>query len=89
MKQSLTAEKPGVLRSRWLPLFVGICAVTVTLWLWRALLAQEHAQLERTIQLEAAGVKNEIVARMQARILALVRMARRWENWGQPTQEQW
>ena len=89
MKQSLTAEKPGVLRSRWLPLFVGICAVTVTLWLWRALLAQEHAQLERTIQLEAAGVKNEVVARMQARILALVRMARRWEDWGQPTQEQW
>ena len=89
MKQSLTAEKPGVLRSRWLPLLVGICAVTVTLWLWRALLAQEHAQLERTIQLEAAGVKNEVVARMQARILALVRMARRWENWGQPTQEQW
>ena len=89
MKHSLTAEKPGVLRSRWLPLLVGICAVTVTLWLWRALLAQEHAQLERTIQLEAAGVKNEVVARMQARILALVRMARRWENWGQPTQEQW
>ena len=89
MKQSLTAEKPGVLRSRWLPLFVGICAVTVTLRLWRALLAQEHAQLERTIQLEAAGVKNEVVARMQARILALVRMARRWEDWGQPTQEQW
>ena len=89
MKHSLTAEKPGVLRSRWLPLFVGICAVTVTLWLWRALLAQEHAQLERTIQLEAAGVKNEVVARMQARILALVRMARRWEDWGQPTQEQW
>ena len=26
---------------------------------------------------------------MQARILALVRMARRWEDWGQPTQEQW
>src|SRR2546428_11258198 len=89
MKHSLTAEKPGVLRPGWLPLLVGICAVTVTLWLWRALLAQEHAQLERTIQLEAAGVKNEVVARMQARILALVRMARRWENWGQPTQEQW
>jgi len=89
MKQSLTAEKTGVLRSRWLPLLVGIGAVTVTLWLWRALLAQEHAQLEQTVQLEAASVKNEIVARMEARILALVRMARRWEDWGQPSQEQW
>ena len=80
-------EKTGTLRG--LPIPVGIGVVTVALLLWQALIAQEYAQIERTIQSEAASVKNEITARMESRILPLTRIGRDWENWGKPRREEW
>lgn len=74
---------------RWLPFLVGAGVVTATLLLWQALLVQEHLALERTIQLTTAQVKSELVARMDARILALTRLATRWERWGKPVREEW
>lgn len=72
-----------------LPLLVGVGFIVVTLFLWRALGTQESANIERMTTIEVAGVKNELLARMQSRILGLVRMARRWENGDKPTQEEW
>lgn len=75
--------------ARWLPLLVGIALATAALFLWRALLVQEQQQIERTIRSAAARVKSEIVARMDARILALVRMAKRWERWADRPPDDW
>jgi signal transduction histidine kinase len=72
-----------------LSLVIGIVIAAVALWFWWALLTEEHAQIEKMIQRDAAGVKNEIVAQITTRILALTRMARRWEDAGRPSEAQW
>lgn len=75
--------------SPWLPVVVGVAVVTATLLLCQALLVQEHEHIERTIKAVAANIRSEITARMDMRILALVRMAQRWEYGGAPPQAQW
>jgi PAS domain S-box-containing protein len=74
---------------RFLPWLIGIAFIAATLFLWRALSTQEAANLRQMTAIEVAGVKNELLARLQARILGLVRMARRWENGERPTQAEW
>ena len=74
---------------RFLPWLVGIAFIIATLLLWHALGTQETMYVKQMTAIEVAGVKNELLARMQARILGLVRMARRWENGERPTQEEW
>ena len=61
----------------------------MTVLLWRALATQQIAQIERKTELEAASVKIELSDRIQERILALVRMAKRWENQQKPSYEHW
>ncbi|MGH8069777.1 MAG: GAF domain-containing protein [Candidatus Entotheonellia bacterium] len=68
---------------------VGICGLTVTLCLWQALIAHEHALVERTIELANVGVQNEIIAQIRPRVQSLERMARSWEMWGKPAREMW
>ncbi len=74
---------------RWLPIPVAVSVVTATLILWQALIAHEHAQTKHTIESVAFNVKSEISTRMESRILALVRMANRWEVQGEIPGEQW
>lgn len=72
------------------PAFVaGFAVAAAALGLRQALLAQERSQTERTVALSLETVRNEISSRMDARILALVRMARRWEMRGQPPPPEW
>ncbi len=61
---------------------VGICGLTVTFCLWQALIAHEHALVERTSELVNVSVQNEIIAQLKPRVLSLVRMAKSWEMWG-------
>jgi signal transduction histidine kinase len=68
---------------------VGASVVATTLLLWQALLVEEHKHIERTIQSAAARVQNEVTVHIDARILALARMAQRWEYTGRPPQAQW
>lgn len=74
---------------RWLPFLVGLIVLLVTFWLWRALSAYEERQVERMINSEMSNVRNVITTRLQSHILALVRMARRWESRGQPSEQEW
>lgn len=73
----------------WLSVLVGIAVVTATLLLYQALLVQEHRHVERTMRAVAASVRGEITAGIDARILALARMAQHWEYAGAPSQTQW
>lgn len=75
--------------SPWVPVMAGVAVVTATLLLCQALLVQEHGHIERTIQAVAASIRSEITARVDARTLALARMAQRWEYGGAPPQAQW
>ncbi len=68
--------------SVWLPVLAGVGVVTITLGLWRALDAQEHTHLARTIRLAAAGVKDQITFQMDAHVLALAQLAGHWQVWG-------
>jgi signal transduction histidine kinase len=70
-------------------MLVGICGLTVTLCLWQALIAHEHALIKHTSELAAASVQNEIMAQLKPRVLLLLRIAKNWERWGQPAEEVW
>lgn len=73
----------------WLPFLVGFVVLLTTLWLWRALSVHEDRQITRMVKNEAINVRNALTAHVQSRVLALVRMARRWERRGHPSQREW
>jgi signal transduction histidine kinase len=54
-------------RSRSLPIAVGVALLTTTLILWQALLAQERADIEQAIQLEASNANFQITRQLQER----------------------
>ena len=74
---------------RWLPISVGLAALSATLMLWHALNVREQAEMEREVLANAAAVKNEILPRLDSRIRSLTQMAKRWEFSGQPMREAW
>jgi sensor domain CHASE-containing protein len=76
-------------RSRSLPIAVGVALLTTTLILWQALLAQERADIEQAIQLEASNANFQITRQLQERTQALERMAKRWEYSGKPPKDYW
>lgn len=77
------------LPTSWLSVLVGIAVATATLLLSQALLVQERKHVERTMRAVAASVRGEVTAGIDARVLALARMAQRWEYAGAPSQTQW
>ncbi|MEA2566183.1 MAG: hypothetical protein QOD49_1360, partial [Actinomycetota bacterium] len=79
----------AVVAPRWLPIPVGVGALTATLCLWQPLVAQRHDQVERTVEAELDGIKKSIGTEIEARVFPLSRMARRWEKQGKPSREAW
>lgn len=73
----------------WPAFLIGLTVVAAAFGLWQALIAQERAETEYAVALNLESVRNEINSGMDARILALVRMARRWEMRGQPPRAEW
>jgi PAS domain S-box-containing protein len=61
-----------------LPALIGLIVTGTTLGLWRELRLHDSAQVRRTLASEADGAKREIRARVEPRLLNLVRMAERW-----------
>lgn len=82
----MSKAKPNIFERRWLPVLVGLTLLVVTFFIWRTLRGQEHAFIGK---LESGAIKNEVAAQMNARIQALVRIAKRWENGNRPQQGEW
>jgi sigma-B regulation protein RsbU (phosphoserine phosphatase) len=74
---------------RWLPLLVGIAAVTATLLLWESLVSAERNRVAQTIEAEMVRFKERAEEKMESAILALVRVGRRWETGGRPARGRW
>ncbi len=72
-----------------LPELAAIGVFSFSVLLWQALALQQRNQIEQKIQLEAVSIANQINNQLQERILALVRMAGRWERSGRPPQQEW
>ncbi|MGB3188792.1 MAG: diguanylate cyclase [Limnoraphis sp.] len=74
---------------RLLPALTAISIFSLSVLLWQALALQQNQQIERKTRLQATSVANQISNQLEERILALVRMAGRWENSGRPIQREW
>ena len=73
----------------WLPYAAGIAALSATFVFWNALLVREETEIKRAVMANAETVRNEIVARLDSRIKALDRLAKRWEFSETPSREAW
>jgi signal transduction histidine kinase/ActR/RegA family two-component response regulator len=76
-------------RPRRFPILIGVTVLAMTLCLWQALIANEHALVEQALTIVTASIHNEFITQTESRILALTGLARHWEQWGKPTQEVW
>jgi PAS domain S-box-containing protein len=63
---------------RWLPIVVGVAVAGTTVCLWQALVIDQRAQTQRTVEAKTALLGNDIAVHIQLYTLALDRMARRW-----------
>ncbi|MBL6766365.1 MAG: PAS domain-containing protein, partial [Verrucomicrobiae bacterium] len=74
---------------RWLPLGVAIGVVTLSCMLWLGIRLGERRQIRGMIYRAAVNVERLIEAEVQARILTLVRVAKRWEKRGSDLRSDW
>src|SRR4029079_16420941 len=47
------------------------------------------AEVRHELQSASGALKVRITTQMEARVLPLLRMAKRWEYWGQPPRDDW
>ncbi|XWK90186.1 MAG: PAS domain S-box protein [Phormidium sp.] len=64
----------------WLPLLLGIVATLAVFGLWQQLLTQEQQHIEQLVQQEVTAIESEFKEELTERVLALQRMAKRWQT---------
>jgi signal transduction histidine kinase len=87
MDNGLSQKSKGIPSLR-LPLLVAIVTVAATLVLWHALRGQERAQTERVVKLATYSIRADMIADMNIRILGLVRLAKLWDIWEKPRENE-
>lgn len=63
----------------WVSLLLGILTTSAVLGLWQQLLVQEQLHIQQLVQQEANAIEIELSRAVSDRILALERMADRWQ----------
>jgi sensor domain CHASE-containing protein len=81
--------RPGERSPKWLPVPIALGVLTGTLILFLALKARQDEDSAQQVRTAAENARDEIEGRMEARIRSFVRMARRWEFSGVPSQPAW
>ena len=71
------------------PVFIVIAIVIITLCFWQWLLMYQRFNTTKHIELAAVNISKEITAHIETRILALSRMAQRWEVRSGTPFEEW
>jgi sensor domain CHASE-containing protein len=74
---------------RWLPISVALGVFTVALPLYFALESRQREAIMETVGNSMETAKSQISVRVDARIRSVVRIARRWEFSGRPTEATW
>ncbi|MDJ0705263.1 MAG: PAS domain-containing protein [Leptolyngbyaceae cyanobacterium MO_188.B28] len=82
-------KKPQTYLERWLPVLFSIGVSAIAVFMWKALEVQDRRQIERKIEFASVGVQQEISTQLQNRILAMERMADRWETQGGTPKADW
>ena len=72
-----------------LPVIAGAGVIVLTLCLWQALLANEHAIIRKTVAQGATKLQSEIVAQINSRIQELVYLTALWESIESPYGDVW
>lgn len=84
-----SSRNKGERTPRWLPIPLGLATMTATFILSQALATKQNQEIAQTIQAHAEEVRTVLSVRMEARILSLLRMAKRWNFGGRPSQAAW
>ena len=74
---------------RWLPFAVSVGVFTLSGMLWIGIRVGERKRIETMVIRGAANVERLVEAEVQARILTLERVARRWEGRANPAEADW
>lgn len=74
---------------RWLPFAVSIGVFTLTGMLWLGIRVGEQKRIENMVIRGAANVERLIETEVQARLLTLERVARRWESRSTANEAEW
>ena len=87
------AWRMGIMRGEkildWSPVLVFICLEFIVLFLWQGLIIEESKVVKGKMESLAMAVRKEITSEIESRVLALVRMVKRWELQGRPPQAVW
>lgn len=86
-KITVIRKRGSLLRT--LPLILGASTSAASVLLWHGLVQQEQAQIQQALAVEAGNLELEITEKIKPQIQALVRMAKRWEYQGRPSQDAW
>ena len=74
---------------RWLAGAVAFAGLSATLILWQALHSSQREQIRQAVAENAREAGDQVKIRMEARISAFARMARRWDFQGRPSEAVW
>ena len=73
----------------WRVVFTGMVVLTASLLLWSVAVTREHTMVEMKTQLAAENVKRHIETNLEARVIAISRLAKRVESSEELTVEEW